>query len=210
MCQHIDKVDDDRRKPVFRIGIDILLDAPAELRVENFDILRLGFQLNLAALEQVLEELVLVSVPAVVVVLPLFPDLREPDFNLVRKGAAENRVAGVRRRRRKNGVIIIAGDIEIFAQHRFHGHPLVEAEAIGHEEEDLPIGRKLGYEILLDDAIRLTRSAGMAGADATAFIAAGMQHVFPIWAGAFPEADAAIALIGEWVRMRTGKLMADR
>jgi len=27
-----------------------------------------------------------------------------------------------------------------------------------------------------------------------------MQHVFPIWAGAFPEADAAIALIGNWVR----------
>jgi len=45
--------------------------------------------------------------------------------------------------------------------------------------------------------------------DATAFIAAGMQHVFPIWAGAFPEADAAIALIGDWVRMRTGNLMAD-
>ena len=36
--------------------------------------------------------------------------------------------------------------------------------------------------------------------DATLFIAAGMQHIFPIWAGAFPEADAAIALIGNWVR----------
>jgi epsilon-lactone hydrolase len=33
---------------------------------------------------------------------------------------------------------------------------------------------------------------------------AGMQHVFPIWAGAFPEADAAIALIGNWVQVRTG------
>jgi epsilon-lactone hydrolase len=33
---------------------------------------------------------------------------------------------------------------------------------------------------------------------------AGMQHVFPIWAGAFPEADAAIALIGNWVQARTG------
>jgi monoterpene epsilon-lactone hydrolase len=61
-----------------------------------------------------------------------------------------------------------------------------------------------GDEILLDDTIRLVRNAGMAGIDATAFIAAGMQHVFPIWAGVFPEADAAIVLIGNWVRARTG------
>lgn len=60
-----------------------------------------------------------------------------------------------------------------------------------------------GDEILLDDTVRLVRGAGMAGADATGFIAAGMQHVFPIWAGVFPEADAAIALIGNWVRART-------
>jgi monoterpene epsilon-lactone hydrolase len=62
-----------------------------------------------------------------------------------------------------------------------------------------------GDEILLDDTIRLVRNAGIAGVDATAFIAAGMQHVFPIWGGVFPEADAAIALIGGWVRMRTGE-----
>ena len=59
-----------------------------------------------------------------------------------------------------------------------------------------------GDEILLDDAIRLVRNAGTAAIDAMLFIAAGMQHVFPVWAGAFPEADAAIALIGNWVRAR--------
>ena len=59
-----------------------------------------------------------------------------------------------------------------------------------------------GDEVLLDDSIRLVRAAGIAGTDATLVIAAGMQHVYPIWAGAFPEADAAIALIGEWVRAR--------
>src|SRR6266513_724554 len=57
-----------------------------------------------------------------------------------------------------------------------------------------------GDEILLDDSIRLVRNAGTAGIDATLFIAVGMQHVFPIWAGAFPEADRAIALMGNWVR----------
>src|SRR5205809_3426583 len=57
-----------------------------------------------------------------------------------------------------------------------------------------------GDEILLDDSIRLIRNAGIAGIDATLFIAAGMQHIFPIWAGSFPEADVAIALVGDWVR----------
>jgi monoterpene epsilon-lactone hydrolase len=57
-----------------------------------------------------------------------------------------------------------------------------------------------GDETLLDDTIRLVRNAGMAGVNSTAYVAAGMQHVFPIRAGAFPEADAAIKLIGDWVR----------
>jgi monoterpene epsilon-lactone hydrolase len=57
-----------------------------------------------------------------------------------------------------------------------------------------------GNETLLDDSIRLVRNAGIAGIDATLFIASGMQHIFPIWAGAFPEANAAIALVGKWVR----------
>jgi monoterpene epsilon-lactone hydrolase len=60
-----------------------------------------------------------------------------------------------------------------------------------------------GDEVLLDDSVRLARRAGIAGVDATVFIAAGMQHIFPIWSGVFPEADAAIALIGDWVRAHT-------
>jgi len=59
-----------------------------------------------------------------------------------------------------------------------------------------------GDEVLLDDSLRLVRNAGIAGVDATVFVAAGMQHIFPIWSGVFPEADAAIALIGDWVRAR--------
>lgn len=59
-----------------------------------------------------------------------------------------------------------------------------------------------GNEVLLDDSVRLVRRAGMDGVDATLYVGAGMQHVFPIWCGAFPEADAAIALIGAWCRAR--------
>ena len=57
-----------------------------------------------------------------------------------------------------------------------------------------------GDEVLLDDAVRLVKDAGMSGTNATLFIGAGMQHVWPIWAGLLPEADAAMALIGGWVR----------
>ncbi|VFU08322.1 alpha/beta hydrolase [Methylocella tundrae] len=61
-----------------------------------------------------------------------------------------------------------------------------------------------GDEVLLDDTIFLVRKAGMAGGEATAIVAAGMQHVYPIWAGLFPEADEAIARIGDWARGRMG------
>jgi hypothetical protein len=32
-----------------------------------------------------------------------------------------------------------------------------------------------------------------------------MQHIFPIYCGAIPEADAAAAMIGEWIRSRTSR-----
>jgi monoterpene epsilon-lactone hydrolase len=59
-----------------------------------------------------------------------------------------------------------------------------------------------GDETLLDDSVRLARSAGMAGVDLTLYIGAGMQHIFPIYCGAIPEADAAVAMIGVWIRSR--------
>ena len=59
-----------------------------------------------------------------------------------------------------------------------------------------------GDEVLLDDSVRLARSAGMAGVDTTLYIGAGMQHVFPIYCGMIPEADAAVAMIGAWIHSR--------
>lgn len=59
-----------------------------------------------------------------------------------------------------------------------------------------------GCEALLDDSVRLARKAGMASVNTTLFIGAGMQHVFPVYAGYLPEADHAISLIGQWVRER--------
>lgn len=50
-------------------------------------------------------------------------------------------------------------------------------------------------EVLLSDARRVT-----AGEDAEIVVGDGMQHIWPIWVGAFPEAGSAMAHAGEWVR----------
>jgi len=55
-------------------------------------------------------------------------------------------------------------------------------------------------EVLLDDSVRLVRRAGLAGTSAELRVVAGMQHVFPIWCGVFPEASREIAIIGQWIR----------
>src|SRR6478609_4997671 len=48
-------------------------------------------------------------------------------------------------------------------------------------------------EVLLDDSVRLVRWAGLAGTSAELRVVAGMEHVFPIWSGVFPEASREIA-----------------
>jgi acetyl esterase/lipase len=61
-----------------------------------------------------------------------------------------------------------------------------------------------GDEALLDDSIRLVRQAAIAGVDVTLRIGAGMQHIYPVYAGFMPEADAGIAEIGAFIRVHLG------
>ncbi len=49
----------------------------------------------------------------------------------------------------------------------------------------------------LDMDLHHQREAGV-----TLSIAAHMQHIYPIYCGAMPEADAAVAMIGGWSRTR--------
>src|SRR5215210_4686172 len=62
-----------------------------------------------------------------------------------------------------------------------------------------------GDEALLDDSVRFARAAGMTGVDVTLYIGAGMQHIFPIYCGMIPEADAAVSMVGGWIRSRTSR-----
>ncbi|MET8560837.1 alpha/beta hydrolase [Streptomyces flaveolus] len=61
-----------------------------------------------------------------------------------------------------------------------------------------------GAETLLSDSERLVDRARTSGVDAELYVSPGMQHVFTSLAGRAPEADAAIAAAGAWVRPRLG------
>ncbi|MFC5995843.1 alpha/beta hydrolase [Pseudonocardia hispaniensis] len=58
-----------------------------------------------------------------------------------------------------------------------------------------------GHETLLDDTERFADKARAAGVVVTVRIEPGQQHVYPFMAGRAPEADAAIADIGAWLRV---------
>ncbi len=85
-----------------------------------------------------------------------------------------------------------------------HGHDAKDPHAspvFGHFDGTPPLLAVVGgEEVLLDDSVRLVRSAALAGCDARLSVVAGMQHVFPIWCGAFPEASRGIAEIGAFIR----------
>jgi acetyl esterase/lipase len=59
------------------------------------------------------------------------------------------------------------------------------------------------FPAALDDALRIARAQTSAGGNATVDLVGGCQHVFPIWSGLLPEADAAIHRIGAWISATT-------
>ncbi|MEM7288679.1 MAG: alpha/beta hydrolase [Actinomycetota bacterium] len=59
-----------------------------------------------------------------------------------------------------------------------------------------------GHETLLDDAVDVARAAALAGVDVRLDVYPEMQHVFQYCTGTVPEADAAVAELGAWVRAR--------
>jgi acetyl esterase/lipase len=61
-----------------------------------------------------------------------------------------------------------------------------------------------GDETLLDDSTRLATNAARAGVDVRLDVFPEMQHVFQTMLGQVPEADDAVARIGEYVAARLG------
>lgn len=60
-----------------------------------------------------------------------------------------------------------------------------------------------GHETLLDDGFAIATKAAGDGADVRVDVFPQMQHVFQYCAGNMPEADDAVARIGNWIRLQT-------
>jgi acetyl esterase/lipase len=64
-----------------------------------------------------------------------------------------------------------------------------------------PINIQVGdQELLLDDSRMLADHATAAGVEVSLAVFPGMQHTFQMMAGRAPEADDAVARMGEWAR----------
>lgn len=61
-----------------------------------------------------------------------------------------------------------------------------------------------GFEAILDDSTRIAELARNAGVDVRIDVFPGMQHCFQLMAGNAPEADDAVARIGQWLRAALG------
>ena len=61
-----------------------------------------------------------------------------------------------------------------------------------------------GYEVIVDDALRVAARAKAAGVDVQCEVFPEMQHVFQFMAGRAPEADDAIRKLAAWVRPKLG------
>ncbi|KAK3675423.1 hypothetical protein LTR78_004506 [Recurvomyces mirabilis] len=61
-----------------------------------------------------------------------------------------------------------------------------------------------GYDMLLDDGVRMAEKLQKAGVETVLKVQPEMQHVFEFMAGRAPESDASIKEIGAWVRKTVG------
>ena len=65
------------------------------------------------------------------------------------------------------------------------------------------------WDILVDDATRLADRARCAGVDVRLDVFPEMLHAHQIWAGNMPEADAAVARIGDYARQHLALTIED-
>jgi acetyl esterase/lipase len=105
--------------------------------------------------------------------------------------------------------VLVAGDMikgmaEAFLQGKDARDPL--AAPLHADLKGLcPLYIQVGSdETLLDDSTRLAERARQAGVEVRIDVFPEMQHVFQMAVGNMPEADEAVARIGEWLRPRLG------
>ena len=154
MRQHVHEVDHDGGEMVLDEGGDVAHHLFAEFRIDDLDVLQVVAQLDAPALEQFLEEFLLVLVHRIVVIVLARPEVGEDALDFARVVAAENGISRIRRRRRENAHVEVLLDRVHVAQVLLHDQPLVVAHAVDHEEEHRSLRREVGEEEAVDDLRR--------------------------------------------------------
>ena len=75
------------------------------------------------------------------------------------------------------------------------------ADFAGYPPTYIQVG---GYEVIIDDALRVAARAKAAGVEVHCEVFPEMQHVFQFMAGRAPEADDAIRKLAAWVKPKLG------
>ncbi len=75
------------------------------------------------------------------------------------------------------------------------------ADFTGYPPTYIQVG---GYEVIIDDALRVAARAKAAGVEVHCEVFPEMQHVFQFMAGRAPEADGAIRKLAAWVKPKLG------
>lgn len=75
------------------------------------------------------------------------------------------------------------------------------ADFAGYPPTYIQVG---GYEVIVDDALRVAARAKAAGVEVHCEVFPEMQHVFQFMAGRAPEADDAIRKLAAWVKPKLG------
>ena len=75
------------------------------------------------------------------------------------------------------------------------------ADFTGYPPTYIQVG---GYEVIVDDALRVAARAKAAGVEVHCEVFPEMQHVFQFMAGRAPEADDAIRKLAAWVKPKLG------
>ena len=179
MRQLIDEVEDEGRDPRLR---QMRRQSPQQvLPVRGGEELLVADRYGLARqLAQLLrQELGLMRVEAFVVARRA-PPLRMPGGDFHRKQAAEDRVAGKRRGGGENAVVVRLLHVEQ-RRHEIAQHfPLVEPQAVDHDEDDTAGALERGHEELGTDVHRQRRAVALRiGEPARIVLGDELLEVFP-------------------------------
>ena len=113
VCQNIHKIDHHAQQRRVHVRRQILFQIVAFFRGNNLQISRFSVQFQPQQPQMIVEQFLLVTVAAAVIIFSLRPHFRVAFFQIAGQQSAKNCVPRIRRSRRQNAVIVIFLDFVI-------------------------------------------------------------------------------------------------